>query len=258
MKDAESRAGALHPSGRPLSPGGDFQLDHANVFDLATEAVACDHGADAGWRAGEDQVSGLQFHCLAANRHDIRHRPDHLGQISLLARFSIDGKPDPSAVRNAVAIRRGKWAARGRMIERFRPVPRPAGLLRHILKVTAGQVDPHAITPDMVGRSIAANIHAALADGHHQLDFVMKVFCRKGVGDHGAGIHDRIGWLCEEKGRVALVIAHFADMGGIISPHTKYAPDRKTLLAVPDRHGRSGRQGKREISHLVVQLSVAT
>jgi hypothetical protein len=47
-------------------------------------------------------------------------------------------------------------------------------------------------------------------------------------------------------------------MGGIISPHTKYAADRKTLLAVPDRHGRSGRQGKREISHLVVQLSVAT
>ncbi len=258
MRGAESRSGALHRSGRPLSPGGDFQLDHTNVFDLAAEAVTRNDRADAGWRAGEDQVAGLQFHCLAANRYNIRHRPDHLGQISLLAYFAIDGEPDPPAVRNAVVIRRDQRAAGGRMIERFRPVPWPAGLLRHILQVAAGQVDADAIAPDMAGRSIAADIHAALADGDHQLDFVMKVFCRNGVGNHGAGIHDRIGRLCEEKGRVALVIAHFADMGGIISPHTKYAPDRKTLLAVPDGDGRDGGQGKREISHLVVQLSVAT
>lgn len=110
----------------------------------------------------------------------------------------------------------------------------------------------------MFRHRITADIDASLPDGDHQFDFVVKIFGRKRVGDLAAGIHHRICRLGEEEGGIALVIAHFAYMGGIISSHTKNAPDRKTLLAIPDGNGRSGWQGKRETGHLVVQLSIAT
>ena len=58
--------------------------------DAAFDAVALDHGADAGGRSGHDDVAGADRNLLRQLRDDLRHIPDHLREIGVLLHRAVD------------------------------------------------------------------------------------------------------------------------------------------------------------------------
>src|SRR4051794_27913345 len=74
-------------------------FDRADAIDAAGHGVARTNRADTGRGAGEDEVARLQFHRLAAGRHDVGDRPDQFGKIGVLPDLAVHGEPDAPRLR---------------------------------------------------------------------------------------------------------------------------------------------------------------
>src|SRR5689334_22734475 len=73
---------------------------------------------------------------------------------------------------------------------------------------------------------------AALADRHHQFDFVMKVRCERWVWDYATALHQCISWFGKEDRRLALgIVAHLADMIGVVAAHAEDTPNGESRIA---------------------------
>src|SRR5262249_57515617 len=103
-------------------------------------------------------------------------------------------------------------AARGRFVERLADLPRPLHLARGGLQVAPRQVDADAIPPDAVERARGLDVAPAALERDHELDLVLKVLGQRRIR-HGCAVgYDRVGWLGEEKRRIAPPVTPFADL----------------------------------------------
>src|SRR5918992_1176458 len=78
---------------------GDAQVAH--TLDVTLETVARLDPADPLRGAGHDEVAGTQRDERAQEADRLGHLPDLLIEVALLARLSVDAKPDGSPVRVA-------------------------------------------------------------------------------------------------------------------------------------------------------------
>ena len=109
-------------------------------------------------------------------------------------------------------------------------VPGSAGVAGNELQVAAGHVEADGVTIDQVQGVCLGDLTARLADGDDQLDLVLIVLGRLGIGDDAAVRHDGLGPAGEEEGRFAVgILAHFTGVGGIVAADAEQATDRKTL-----------------------------
>src|SRR5215470_8756646 len=83
-----SMTGPTRAGNRDVSGSNDADGEFADAVDAALQPVAALHGADAGRCAGEDQIAGLEDEETGEVADDLRHFPDELGEIALLAQFA--------------------------------------------------------------------------------------------------------------------------------------------------------------------------
>src|SRR5882672_1862984 len=126
-------AGHAEKDGR-VKPGHDALQNLCrqltDTVDSTLHPVAALHRADAGWRAGEDEIAGLQLEQAGEMGDDLRHCPDHLGEIAGLAALAVDLEPDGTLLRMADIARAPDSGAGSRVVECLADLPRPARLLR--------------------------------------------------------------------------------------------------------------------------------
>ena len=125
--------------------------------------------------------------------------PDHLLEVAILARLSVDLEPDGTLA--GMAHRLGEMeGAHGRGTdEGLREVPGPRQLLRLGLEIAARQVDAHGVGQDVVSRLLGRDVAPALAQRHHELDLVVQILGGGRIGNL-ARQGQRLGRLAKEKG----------------------------------------------------------
>ena len=116
----------------------------------AMEDVAALDRADAGRRAGEDQIAGCQREQAGQVGDDLGRLPDHLREIAVLAQLAVDLEPDGAARRMADRARRRQRRAGRRMVERLGDRPGPAHLAGFLLAVAPGHVEADRIAEDVL------------------------------------------------------------------------------------------------------------
>src|SRR5690606_7862541 len=100
----------------------------------AFEHVAFLHRANAGRRAGHDQIAGPEFNQAAEIADDFWNAPDLVSEVTALTFVAVDLERDGAAVRMADLSRAGDEANRSGVVEALGQIPRPAGLLGGGLK----------------------------------------------------------------------------------------------------------------------------
>ena len=183
---APARRGAARRDGMAALGGADVQHDFADAGDMAVDAVARDHRADAFGRAGEDQIARLQVIEQRQVGDLLADIPDQHVDVGLLARLAVDGQRELAAVDHA-----GPASARSRRppTTARHPCPGPrAGPCR--ARPAAGRA---ASCPDRRHSRRSARAASArgdpkpgLADRQHQLHLVVVVGGLGRVGDGGA------------------------------------------------------------------------
>src|SRR5215813_2653941 len=121
-----SMTGPTRAGNRDVSGSNDADGEFADAVDAALQPVAALHGADAGRCAGEDQIAGLEDEETGEVADDLRHFPDELGEIALLAQFAVDLEPHGAGGRMADRGGRHDLRAGGGRLERLSHLPRPA------------------------------------------------------------------------------------------------------------------------------------
>ena len=153
----DANSGRLRDFGMTCKPGllqrlPDRDVELADAFDLALDLVAGDGGGDARRRAGHDDVAGGELDHLGQFRDDLRHVPDHLIEIAVLAHLAVDLERDAALRRMADLGGRLERPARRRMVERLADLPRPLDVARGDLQVAARQIDADAVAVDAIER----------------------------------------------------------------------------------------------------------
>src|SRR5580700_11528835 len=86
--------------------------EFSDALDLALDLVAGDGGGNARRRAGHDDVAGRELDYLRKFRDDLRHVPDHLIEVAVLAHLAVDLEHDAAFRRMADRGRRRERPAR--------------------------------------------------------------------------------------------------------------------------------------------------
>src|ERR1035437_1237911 len=116
--------------------------------------------------AGENDVTDLERVILGQKCDLLRHTPDHLVDIGLLAELAVHLEPELALGRMPyLACRRDRPARRG-LVEILAEAPWTALVLSLLLQVAAGHVETDRITPDMVIGALGGDLVATLADEH--------------------------------------------------------------------------------------------
>src|ERR1700684_3719252 len=103
----------------------DRDIERADALDLTLDLVAGDGGGDARRRSRHDDVAGRKLDHLRKFRDDLRHVPDHLIEIAVLAHLAVDLEQDAALRRMADRGCRLGRAAGWRVVESRRCFPRP-------------------------------------------------------------------------------------------------------------------------------------
>src|ERR1700731_367295 len=77
----------------------DADSEGADARDLALELVAGHGRGDAGGGSGHDHVAGGKLDHLAELADHLRHAPDHLGEVAVLAHLAVDLQGDAPLAR---------------------------------------------------------------------------------------------------------------------------------------------------------------
>ena len=211
---------------------------------MALEFIAAFDRADARRRTRVDQVAGDQLDQMGKMGNHLRHAPDQLVEVALLAHLAVDLEPDRALLRVADVMRRRHGRTRRRAIEPLSHVPRPARLLGLALQIPARHVETDGVTEDMLERPGDGNVPARLADADHQFDLMVEVGRGGRVRHDGTAGEDGVGGLHEIEGRLAVrVVPHLAGMGGVIAPDAIDAANREHIGRSGDRQRRDGRTG---------------
>src|SRR5580704_9930356 len=221
--------------------------EFSDTLDFALDLVAGDGGRDARWRAGHNDVAGGELDHLRKFCDDLRHVPDHLIEVAVLAHLAVDLEHDAAFRRVADRGCRLERPAWRRIIERLADLPRPLDVARSDLQVATRQVDADAVAIDAGKRVFGLDVAAAAFERHDQLDFVMHVLGQRGVGHRAAVGDDRVRRLGEEERRLAHVLAHLLDVLDIIAADAPQAADRKKLTGAGNRY-RSLRRLRNDIT----------
>src|SRR5580704_14140883 len=224
--------------------------EFSDSLDLALDLVAGDGGGDARWRAGHDDVAGREVDHLRKFCDDLRHVPDHLIKVAVLAHLAVDFEHDAAFRRVADRGCRLERPARRRMIERLADLPGPLDVARGDLQIAACQVDADAVAVDAGKRVFDLDVAATAFERHHQVDLVMHVLGQRRVGHRAAVGHDRVGGLGEEEWRLAHVLAHLLDVLDVIAADAPQAANRKILIGAGNRN-RSLRRLRNDIAFRV-------
>src|SRR3954470_12519121 len=144
----------------------------AEAVDAAGDPVADLDRADAGGRAGIDQVARLDAHRAGQDGDDLRNAPDKVGDVLVLLGFTIDRQPDPAVIGMTDFLDPAKRRDHGGVIERLVPIPGPPFLTLFELKCAARQVVADGKAEDVIARLFDGNVEAFLADRDDQLDLV--------------------------------------------------------------------------------------
>src|SRR5256885_299127 len=117
--------------------------------------------ADARRRAGIDEIARLEGVVLRQEGDLLRHGPDHVRQVGLLALLAVDVEPQRPLSRVADFARRYELAAGGRFVEVLAEVPRTAMVLAPLLQVAARHVETDGVAVDMVVSPLRVDSPAA-------------------------------------------------------------------------------------------------
>ena len=169
--------------------------------------------ADARRSAGRDHVARLKRHQLRQERHDRRHREDHLGRGRILLHLTVDRELDRQRLR--VGHHVGRQDARAHRAERVvplavQPVEELVALARLPLGVglerTVADVVDDRVAGDAAHRLVLVDVPAAPADHDAQLAFPVDLVGRD-PRDHDrvAGVRQRRARRLHEDVRKRLV-----------------------------------------------------
>ena len=201
----------------------------ADALDLAFDLVAGDGGGDARRRAGHDDVAGRERDHFRELGDDLRHVPDQLIEVAVLAQFAVDLERDLALGRMADFARRLDRSARRGMVERLADFPRPLQVARGDLQVAAGEIDADGVAVDAVIGLGDRDVAAAALERDHEFDLVVHVLGQRRIGHRSAVRHDRVGGLGEEERRRPLVLPHLADVLDIVAADAPDAANGESL-----------------------------
>src|SRR5262245_37389671 len=117
----------------------------ADAFHFTFELVARHRRGDARGRAGHDDVAGLERDHLRELRDDLRHVPDHLRQVAVLANLAVALEADVALARMSGLQHGPERAARRGCVERLADLPRALDVARGDLQIAAREVDADAV-----------------------------------------------------------------------------------------------------------------
>src|SRR4051794_2482684 len=139
--------------------------------------IASLHRPDARWRAGEDDVAGLQRVVLGEIRDLLRDRPDHLSEIRLLALLAVHIEPESALRRMPDLGSRDELGARRRLVEVFAEIPRTAVVFAPLLQVPPRHIEADRIAEHVIVRFL--RVDAAPAFGERDDQFRLVVIVRR-------------------------------------------------------------------------------
>src|SRR5689334_11072492 len=204
----------------------DRYADLPDALDLAFELVAYLQRRNASGRAGHDDVAGFERDHFGELPDDLRHVPDHLREVAVLLHLAIDLEIDAALLGMADLGSRSQRTAWRGTVEGLADFPWPLDVARGDLQVAPRQVDADAVAPHAVERLFLRDVAPAGFQRHHHLDLVVQVAGERRIRHGAAVMHDRVRGLCEEKRRLALVLAHLLDVLEIVAPDAPDAPHR--------------------------------
>src|SRR5690606_25125448 len=127
-------------------------------------------------------------------------------------------------------------ANRCRIVEGLAHLPGQTLGERLALPITPREVDPSGIAVNEAERAIHGNIYARLTDRNDQLHLELEIIGLWWIRNFRSFRDDRIGWLLEEKRRIALVgFLHFANVLKIIAADAIDTPHGKRIFPTDNR-----------------------
>ncbi len=183
----------------------------AEVFDLDGDFVAVDQRADAGRRAGQDQVARDERHDRRDVGHQLAHREDHVAGGGHLAQLSVDGTGDQRVGRLELGL--DPRAERAESVEALAARPLPVG----DLQVARRHVVGDGVTEDVTVGRLGGDPTAALADDHRQLGLVLDLLRLGRQADGLALADDGAGRLEEQQRQLRDGGVVFGGVGGVIA-----------------------------------------
>ena len=171
--------------------------------------------------------------------------PDQLGHIAALAVLAVDLYEQLGVAHVACLGHHGDRANWRGMVKGLADAPGAAGFFHLALQVAACHVQANGIAKDVLVRVGSQDVFTAGANGHDQLDFMVKVFGQAGVGDRPrlAGFHNdhTVCGFEEKERRLTPGETHFLGMFFVVTAHAVHAVDRKAGGGAVDRNGHHGR-----------------
>ena len=202
-------------------------LQHLESLDAAHDAVPDLQRAHPRGGAGEDQIPGAQFVQPRERGHDVRHVPQHLTHIRLLAQHAVDLKPDAPVGRMAGGGGPDGRERRG-TVETLSGIPGLAVRLGGGLQIAARQVVAGSVAEHVSERLRDGDVAPAAAERNDQLDLVLQIGGRRRIGNRGAvGDHGVRGLGEKYRGRALGLGAHLTHVIGVVAPDAVNAVHRK-------------------------------
>src|SRR5690606_31897065 len=172
-------------------------------------------------RAGENQVPWCEREQRRQLGDDLRHVPNHVGDVGLLAKLAVDAQPDAAALDMPDALDRVYRRNRGRVIESLADVPRAALVTRRELQVPARDVVADRVSGCHRSGPGRRYVASGTTDCAHEDVLVVQIVGPLRVRYGGAARDDRVCWLRKEEGRLAPRLEpHFLYLSGVVSADT--------------------------------------
>src|SRR5918992_1468792 len=176
--------------------------------------------------SGHDQVAGLQLDQRAQVGDRLRHLPDLLREVALLAEFSVDAQVYRSLAGMADGRRWPDRTHRSGAVEALRHVPGPASLLRLCLKVATRHVQTNRIPEHVREGRFGGDAFTAAFQRNHEFDLVMQLFCRGRKRQRASSLYDGTRRLHEEERRLPVgIVTHLNGVLRVVATDAEHSTD---------------------------------
>ena len=159
------------------------------IDQAAAQLIALYNRAYAFRRTSEDEVARSQGDVARKVGNGVGHRPDHVAQITFLPDYAIDLKSERTLRRVPDFAGWRQCGNGGALVKGLAHFPGVSLRLKTRLNITAGQIKPQTIAPDMIKCVRRIHSGATLANGDHHFHFVMQILGARRIGDScGSGL----------------------------------------------------------------------